>query len=173
MTNPLKDFTALHWLLLAVVVVAICDIRYRSRTPVYNYYRENITSLRNDVERFKGIVIGELIPRFENLCSQTNYVDSSAATTNNVVLPSGLVNFYDVLSGPVVAVDDYRPCIARVGEFDVRGVYIDSWYYQEGDTFLGRLILSVSPECTKCDGFTIVPRRSFSMSDTKSKGGLL
>lgn len=168
-------FSQILCFLLFVAVLHNTYLHYSH--PAYKYYRETSLNLHSQMDGFKKEVAEQFVPAVREVASNMVAIatvdhdsfpspqlpdrDSEENSTSSIVEKSdGGSHGGFTFAVPCVEVASYVYCSARIGTYGEKGVYINDWFYRLGDSYFGSPIVSISPECTICRDFVLIPSKS-------------
>lgn len=167
-----------HYTIILLSFALIVNTAVHFSHPAYSFYEKQFESVRNEMDQrfaimdkaysnFVLTVENTFVPTINDLAakivssqnSTADVVSVSQSDDNEKLRRSIQEDFFD-LRASFVMVD------AKVSEFSERGAYINGWFYREGDLYMGREIVSISPECIFLDRGIIRPLANHGFSST-------
>lgn len=158
-----------HYTIILFAVALIANTAVHYSYPAYSYYEKQFDIVRQEIDErfaimdksysnFVMTVENTFVPTINDLAgkiissqsSESSSVAVSQIDDNEKLRKSIEDDFFDIRAN-FVMVD------AKVADYSERGAYINGWFYREGDLYMGREIVSISPECVFLDRGIIRP----------------
>lgn len=159
--EKLKGIHPNYWMFLVASVLILNNTIVHRSSPAYKYYVEEFSKVKTSIEDFKREVREEIAPSIESCASNILarlVVDSPVAVPAAQVDPKNVAK--DDFLSPFLDVEaSYTFVDCRALGQSYYGGYIDGWFYHDGQSYMGRKIISFNPECVILDRGVIRPRR--------------
>lgn len=170
-----------HYTIILLAVALIANTAVHFSHPAYSFYEKQFDIVRKEIDdrfaimdksysNFVMTVENTFVPTINDLASKilssqspdSPSVAVSQIDDNEKMRKSIEDDFFDIRAN-FVMVD------AKVSDFSERGAYINGWFYREGDLYMGREIVSISPECVFLDRGIIRPASRNNLSPNTSQ----
>lgn len=158
--DKLKGIHPNYWMFLIASVLILNNTLVHRSSPAYKYYVEEFAKVKASVEDFKHEVREDIAPSIESCASNilsrlvvnapVNVASSS--DVKGVAKDDFLSPFLDIEAS-------YTFVDCRALGQSYYGGYIDGWFYHDGQSYMGRRIISFHPECVILDRGVVRPRR--------------